>query len=263
MFQPPAALVPRIAPTERAPKDGPPLRGVVHDPTARYMGGVAGHAGLFSTADDLARFAQMMLNGGELDGVRLFSPLTVRKFTEPQSPPDQPILRGLGWDIDSPLFRQPRRAVPHRLLRPHRLYRHFHLDRPVHQDLRHPAGQQRAPPAAARADPACAPRWPPSPPRPWASRRAGVTLTGYNETLTARRASRSGAQRRHAHRPRCAGRKELPAASRASVSGLSPTRPAWTAPGRRNVDLMRQAGVQVAALFSPEHGFAGVRGPRR
>src|SRR5208282_584914 len=79
-----------------------PLRGVVHDPTARYMGGVAGHAGLFSTADDLARFAQMMLNGGELDGVRLFNPLTVAKFTSPQSPPDQPILRGLGWDIDSP-----------------------------------------------------------------------------------------------------------------------------------------------------------------
>jgi len=44
----------------------------------------------------------MMLNGGELDGVRLFDPLTVKKFTEPQSPPDQPILRGLGWDIDSP-----------------------------------------------------------------------------------------------------------------------------------------------------------------
>ena len=96
-------------------KIGPPLRGVVHDPTARYMGGVAGHAGLFSTADDLSRFAQMMLNGGELDGVRLFSPLTVDKFTEPQTPPDQPILRGLGWDIDSPLLGQSRRTVSHRL----------------------------------------------------------------------------------------------------------------------------------------------------
>src|SRR5947208_12879772 len=102
MFQPPASLVARIAPTERTPHNGPPLRGVVHDPTARNMGGVAGHAGLFSTADDLSRFAQMMLNGGELDGVRMFSPLTVKKFTEAQTPPDQPILRGLGWDIDSP-----------------------------------------------------------------------------------------------------------------------------------------------------------------
>src|SRR3954453_21089714 len=96
MFQPPASLVPRIAPTERWPvRIGPPLRGVVHDPTARNMGGVAGHAGLFSTADDLSRFAQMLLNGGELNGVRLFSPLTVAKFIEPQTPPDQAILRGL------------------------------------------------------------------------------------------------------------------------------------------------------------------------
>ena len=67
--------------------------------TARFMGGVAGHAGLFSTADDLARFAQMMLNEGELDGVRLFNPLTVAKFTSPQTPPDQPILRGLGFAL--------------------------------------------------------------------------------------------------------------------------------------------------------------------
>ena len=102
MFLPPTSLVPRIAPTERVDKTGPPLRGVVHDPSARAMGGVAGHAGLFSTAADLARFCQMMLNGGSLDGVRLFSPLTVAKFTQPQSPPGQPILRGLGWDIDSP-----------------------------------------------------------------------------------------------------------------------------------------------------------------
>ena len=82
--------------------DGPPLRGVVHDPTARNMGGVAGHAGVFSTAGDLARFTQMMVNGGELDGVRVVSAATIQKFTEPQTPPDQPILRGLGWDIDSP-----------------------------------------------------------------------------------------------------------------------------------------------------------------
>src|SRR5204862_7493421 len=79
-----------------------PLRGVVHDPTARYMGGVAGHAGRVSTAADLSRFAQMMRNGGELGSVRMFSSLTVKKFTEPQTPPDQAILRGLGWDLDSP-----------------------------------------------------------------------------------------------------------------------------------------------------------------
>src|ERR1019366_5519034 len=88
--------------TEKLPKTGEILRGIVHDPTARNMGGIAGHAGVFSTGDDLARFCQMMLNMGKLDGKRFFSPMTVEKFTEPQTPPDQPILRGLGWDIDSP-----------------------------------------------------------------------------------------------------------------------------------------------------------------
>ncbi len=101
-FQPPARLRPRIAPTEKLP-DGQLLRGIVHDPTARYMGGIAGHAGLFSTADDLARFCQMMLDQGEANGARLFSPLTIAKFTSPNSPPGQTVLRGLGWDIDSPL----------------------------------------------------------------------------------------------------------------------------------------------------------------
>src|SRR5207302_5362223 len=100
-YLPGAALRTRIAPTEML-KDGTILRGVVHDPTARYMGGVAGHAGVFSTADDLAKFCQMMLDQGVANGKRLFSPLTITKFTTPQSPANQPILRGLGWDIDSP-----------------------------------------------------------------------------------------------------------------------------------------------------------------
>ena len=67
-------------PTEMQ-KDGAILRGVVHDPTARFMGGAAGHAGVFSTADDLAKFCQMILDGG--DG--LFSPATIAKF-----PKDKP-----------------------------------------------------------------------------------------------------------------------------------------------------------------------------
>jgi CubicO group peptidase (beta-lactamase class C family) len=102
MFLPPASLRPRIAPTEIDPTTGQPLRGEVHDDTARYMGGVAGNAGVFTTAQDLAKFAQMMLDKGLANGVRLFSAATVQKFTSPQSPADQPILRGLGWDIDSP-----------------------------------------------------------------------------------------------------------------------------------------------------------------
>ena len=99
-FKPAAGLKPRIAPTEQLPT-GEILRGVVHDPTTRYMGGVAGHAGVFSTADDLARFARMMLDQGRLGEARILSPLSVIKMTTPQSPPGKAALRGLGWDIDS------------------------------------------------------------------------------------------------------------------------------------------------------------------
>ena len=109
MFLPPASLRPRIAPTEKCTPFGWPcggpnaawLRGVVHDPTARRMGGVAGHAGLFSTAADLAIFCRMILHGGTYNGVRILSPLTVAKMTSPASPAGDPNVRGLGWDIDS------------------------------------------------------------------------------------------------------------------------------------------------------------------
>ena len=65
------------------------------------MGGVAGHAGLFVTASDLARYARMLLNLGELDGARLFKPETVKLMTSVQSPGHVRARRGLGWDIDS------------------------------------------------------------------------------------------------------------------------------------------------------------------
>jgi uncharacterized protein YbbC (DUF1343 family)/CubicO group peptidase (beta-lactamase class C family) len=98
-YLPPESKLDRVAPTEVV--DGKPWRGVVHDPTARKMGGVAGHAGLFTTAADLARFARMMLNAGELDGVRVFKPETVRLMTSVQTPETIGVRRGLGWDIDS------------------------------------------------------------------------------------------------------------------------------------------------------------------
>ena len=77
------------------------LRGVVHDPTAYRMGGVAGHAGLFSTADDLARYCQMILNGGTLDGVRVMSAETVATMTKPRVVSETGATRGLGWDINT------------------------------------------------------------------------------------------------------------------------------------------------------------------
>ena len=97
MFLPPAKWAERIAPTTRGVE-----RGTVHDPTARRMGGVAGHAGLFTTAADLARYARMYLLGGELDGVRIFQKETVRLMTSVQSRAEIWDWRGLGWDIDSP-----------------------------------------------------------------------------------------------------------------------------------------------------------------
>jgi CubicO group peptidase (beta-lactamase class C family) len=88
-FLPPASLVPRIAPTEACEplawpcgtSGAPMLRGVVHDPTARRMGGYAGHAGLFSTGEDLSVFVRMLLAGGTWNGVRILSPLTVATMT--------------------------------------------------------------------------------------------------------------------------------------------------------------------------------------
>jgi uncharacterized protein YbbC (DUF1343 family)/CubicO group peptidase (beta-lactamase class C family) len=106
MFLPPESLRPRIAPTEKCTPYGWPcegsklqmLRGVVHDPTARRMGGVAGHAGLFGTAADVSIFCQMLLNKGTYRGTRVLSPLTVDKMT---TAADGRGGRGLGWDIDT------------------------------------------------------------------------------------------------------------------------------------------------------------------
>ena len=181
------------------------MRGVVHDPTARNMGGIAGHAGLFSTASDLGRFCQMLLDKGTWQGARIFSPLTIEKFTEPQSPPDQPILRGLGWDIDSPLSGNRGDLFPigswghtgftgtslwldpvsntYVVLMTNAVHPHL---RPAITSLR-----GRVATIVAAAVGITAP---------------GVSLTGYNETLTGPGlASRSGARGRRAHGARRLG----------------------------------------------------------
>jgi CubicO group peptidase (beta-lactamase class C family) len=80
--------------------DGNPLVGVVHDPLARLQGGISGNAGLFATADDLAVFAQMLLNKGEFGGARILSPLTVERMTSVY-PKAAFAGRGLGWDLSS------------------------------------------------------------------------------------------------------------------------------------------------------------------
>ena len=107
-FLPPASDRTRIAPTEQS-EEGM-LRGVVHDPTARRMGGVAGHAGLFTTARDLARYARMLLAHGSLDGVRILKPETVAAMTAVQSPPSVAERRAGGFDLDSG-FARPRGSL--------------------------------------------------------------------------------------------------------------------------------------------------------
>lgn len=92
-FRPADSLRTRVAPTEVAPPRGYPLQGEVHDENAYALGGIAGHAGLFSTASDLAVFAQMMLNGGEYNGIRIVADSTVALFTKRAVG-----TRALGWD---------------------------------------------------------------------------------------------------------------------------------------------------------------------
>lgn len=98
-FRPSAALLPRIAPTERDPWRGRHLRGEVHDENAFALGGISGHAGLFSTAHDLDRLARVYLNGGSLDGARLATAETIRRFTTVADSSFSS--RGLGWDTPS------------------------------------------------------------------------------------------------------------------------------------------------------------------
>jgi serine-type D-Ala-D-Ala carboxypeptidase len=92
-FRPPTSVKWRVAPTEVSPPRGYPLKGEVHDENAYALGGVAGHAGLFSTAADLSIYAQMMINGGEYGGVRVIADSTVKLFTRREAG-----TRALGWD---------------------------------------------------------------------------------------------------------------------------------------------------------------------
>jgi CubicO group peptidase (beta-lactamase class C family) len=93
MFRPPVALYPRIAPTEYDSVQRRRLiRGMVHDERAYYLGGVSAHAGLFSSGHDVARFARMMMNGGELDGTHVIPAATIAQFTKRQTAD-----RALGW----------------------------------------------------------------------------------------------------------------------------------------------------------------------
>jgi len=226
-YLPDPKLRSRIAPTEQQ-KDGEILRGVVHDPTARFMGGVAGHAGVFSTADDLAKYCQMILDGG--DG--LFKPSTIKMFASPASPPGEKNVRGLGWDIDSVYSGNRGNLFP--------AGRSFgHTGFTGTSIWIDPGSKTYVILLANSVHPHVGSNITPL-------RRAVATIVaasvGYSDT-------RSGLDVLVAdHFAELRGKKV----------GLITNQTGVDREGKRNVDLMLQAGVKVVALFSPEHGFAGV-----
>jgi len=254
-FRPPPAWLPEIAPTEYDER-GQMLSGVVHDPTVRRMGGVAGQAGLFSTADDLARFAQALLSGSPV----LASP-AIEKMTTPQQPANGSTLRGLGWDIDSPLSHNRGELLPvgsfgHTGFTGTSLW----IDPTTNTYLIlltnavHPRGQGSAVSlrskvaTAVRAALALTPsqlevlRW--------------KAITGYNESMPSQRrvANRNGSV--------LTGIDVLEtqdfAALKGKRLGLLTNQSGLDSSGRRTIDVLEHAnGVQLTAIFSPEHGVTG------
>ncbi len=257
----------RIAPTQyQFGTTGKMLWGDVHDPTAYNMGGVAGHAGLFSTADDVSIFAQMLLNGGSYRDVQILSPLTVEKMTTPETPLHKPVLRGLGWDIDSPY------STNRGDLFPIGSYGHtgftgtsLWID-PVSKtyviiltNRVHPNGQGDVVPLRAKIGTLVAAALPqPAAERVLESRRP---LTGYFELAQSYRLpeSRNGKVQ--------TGIDVLEAGNFAPLIGhrvgLITNHSGLNAEGRRTIDLLvRVPGISLAALLSPEHGLAGTANTR-
>ncbi len=262
LFQPPAALKGRIAPTEIDEDTGLPLRGIVHDETSRFMGGIAGHAGLFTTAADLSRFAQMMLGlGAWVDPatgkeVRIFSPLTVRKFTEPGSPADQGVIRALGWDVDSPFSSNRGELFPigsygHTGFTGTSLW----LDPSTQTyviiltNVVHPKRGKSLSSFRSRLATTVAASLGVDVP--------GVTLTGYNETLTGAGIHRVVARNAETLTGLDVMEADQFAGLRGKRIGLITNHTGLDRGGRRNIDAMLAAGLKVTTLYSPEHGLGG------
>ncbi len=259
-FVPPATWRAKIAPTQYDENEHM-LRGVVHDPTARRMGGVAGHAGLFSTADDLAKFAQALLKGG--DGI--LSPFSVEKMTRPEQPPMAPVLRGFGWDIDSPFSSNRGDFLPVGS------YGHtgftgtsMWID-PTTQsyiilltNAVHPRGKGNAVGLRSRVATAVAAALPLTPAEKEALRWSSIT--GYNEAQSAARrvSARNGTVKSGVDVLEAHNFDVLAMPDRKKRIGLVTNQTGIDAQGRRTIDVLAQApGVSLEAIFSPEHGVTG------
>ena len=276
-FLPPESWRPRIAPTEACGELAWPcgtpgaafLRGVVHDPTARRMDGVAGHAGLFSTAADLSRFCRMLLGGGTLGTARVLAPATVARMTSPATPPDMRAVRGLGWDLDSPYSSNRGELFPigssfghtgftgtSLWLDPSTKSYVIFLSNRVHPDGKGdvtPLRGKVATVAAAALIPEQTGRSP--------ERRALLA-----SVTDARARSQSGARAFQAsereHKRTLTGIDVLAAEQFARLRGkrvaLLTNQTGRSATGESTIDLLANAsGVTLVALFSPEHGIRG------
>lgn len=259
-FLPPAAWKPKIAPTEYDENEHM-LRGVVHDPRSRRMGGVAGHAGLFSTGDDLAKFAQALLDGG--DGV--LAPLAVKKMSEPEQPPSAPVLRGFGWDIDSPFSSNRGDLLPvgsfgHTgftgtsiWIDPTTKSYIILLTNSVHPrgkgnaiGLRVKVATEVAAALPLTVDEKEKLRW--------------LSITGYNEAMTAERrmSVRNGSVKNGIDVLEEHGFDVLKAAEGKKHIGLVTNQTGIDLSGKRTIDALAGApGVSLDAIFSPEHGVTG------
>ena len=270
-FMPPATWRAKIAPTQYDENEHM-LRGVVHDPTARRMGGAAGHAGLFSTADDLAKYAQALLDSG--DGI--LSALSVEKMTRPEQPPTAPVLRGFGWDIDSPFSSNrgdlfPVGSYGHTGFTGTSLW----IDPTTRTyiilltNAVHPRGKGNAIALRSKVATAVAAVLPLTPGEKEALR--WESITGYNEAQSAARrmSTRNGSVKtgvdvleEHGFDAlRSAGSegsgRGRPLHTKIKI-GLVTNQTGVDADGRRTIDVLDVAeGVSLEAIFSPEHGVTG------
>jgi uncharacterized protein YbbC (DUF1343 family)/CubicO group peptidase (beta-lactamase class C family) len=256
-FLPAPSLRPRIAPTEIDPDTGQPMRGVVDDPTARYMGGVAGDAGLFTTADDLAKYAFMILGRGECQGVRIFGPATIKKFTEPATPADQPVLRALGWDIDSTFSSNRGELYPigsfgHTGYTGTSIWMDPVTDSfvIVLTNVVHPIHGNSLSSFRCRIASVVAAHYGAEIPN-------SVALTGYTETIPMAGVHRVIARNAQTLTGLDVLEQQNFAELKSKHIGLITNRTGVDSQGSRNVDQMLAAGVRVVKLFSPEHGISG------
>lgn len=256
-----------IAPTQFCtaygwPCDGPDqilLQGIVHDPTARRMGGVAGHAGLFGSAEDLSRYARMLLRGGELDGQRVLSPAGVTRMTSPATPSAMSVQRGLGWDIDSSY------SANRGDLYPIGSFGHtgftgtsIWID-PVSRtyvvlltNRVHPDGKGDATPVRAKVATIVAAEF--STTVPLDRLRGQRYASPEFSTSPVSRLVRVGEVRQGVDILRASGFDAL----RGKRVGLLTNQTGRSHDGLTTIDLLAEAdGVKLAALFSPEHGIRG------